>query len=430
VHALARDSRSGAWTMIDQAIVSLGNFGTAIVLARCFEQQGRLEEYGAFWMLMELMLLLNAMQAALAVFPLTVHGAAVEAPALAKMAWRSLLLTVLVSPVFVVALVLTSVFAHLPIRFALAAGAAVICWQLQETTRRALMAHLRFRAAVIGDAASYVGQICVIVILAYRGNLTLETVFEAIALTSALGTLIQSVQLGLHPSGRDDMSLRHFGAYLRQCWKTGHWVLYANLAGFFNGVLFNWALAYFVGFTTLAIYYALLNLLRLANPLSFVVASLITPSAARAYACEGIPAAKMAMWRSSILGMIGLAPYLLVLMIAPSWCISMVYGSESEYLAYASVVQIMALTMAMVYVSFASGAMLNAVQRTREGFVGQVIYAASFVFIAIPLAWQWGLVGAAMGCLIASTLRTIIYTFYVYRLGRVEQPLVYTPLPA
>jgi O-antigen/teichoic acid export membrane protein len=116
-------------------------------------------------------------------------------------------------------------------------------------------------------------------------------------------------------------------------------------------------------------------------------------------------------------------------MVAPSWCISIIYGRESEYLNYAPVVSIMSATMLMVYASFASGSLLNAVQRTREGFVGQVIYAASFVFIAIPMAWKWGLVGAAMGCLIASTLRSVIYAWYVYRLGRVDQPLVCPATP-
>ena len=39
---------------------------------------------------------------------------------------------------------------HTALNVALAASAAVVCWQIQETTRRALMAHLRFRAAVLG----------------------------------------------------------------------------------------------------------------------------------------------------------------------------------------------------------------------------------------------------------------------------------------
>ncbi|HMB94992.1 MAG TPA: hypothetical protein VKK61_03035, partial [Tepidisphaeraceae bacterium] len=90
--ALAQDSRRSFWAFADQGIVSLGNFGINIVLARHFAQTSDLTDYGKFWVLMELILFLNGVQAALLIYPLSVRGAVLDRRGLAGIATQSLLL--------------------------------------------------------------------------------------------------------------------------------------------------------------------------------------------------------------------------------------------------------------------------------------------------------------------------------------------------
>src|SRR5262245_29068878 len=58
IRTIAHDTRRSFWALADQGIVSLGNFGMNIVLARHYAARDGLGEYGAFFVLMELMFFL------------------------------------------------------------------------------------------------------------------------------------------------------------------------------------------------------------------------------------------------------------------------------------------------------------------------------------------------------------------------------------
>src|SRR3954470_22240630 len=67
IRTLAADSKRSFWAMADQGAVSLGNFGVNVALAKSFASAGDLPSYGAYWVLMELMLFLLGLQGALVV---------------------------------------------------------------------------------------------------------------------------------------------------------------------------------------------------------------------------------------------------------------------------------------------------------------------------------------------------------------------------
>src|SRR5262249_11382259 len=158
------------------------------------------------------------------------------------------------------AIVIAAIVARIPLLVGIWAAVALAIWQLQETLRRALISQLRFRSALIGDSISYLGQVGAVIFLAHRGNLTLVNCFQAMAITSVLAALVQAMQIGLHP-----VNLALFRETVRESWKLGRWILVGNLSGFFIGPAFNWNFAFWAGKELLGVYYALTNLLRLAN---------------------------------------------------------------------------------------------------------------------------------------------------------------------
>jgi O-antigen/teichoic acid export membrane protein len=405
---LAEDSKRSFWAFADQGIVSIGNFGVNIVLARHFERVHHLSDYGAFWVLMELMIFINGIQAALLVYPLSVRGAVLDRKGLAKITSQSLLLTFFISPLLLLTMSATAIVAELPLRVGIWAGIALLAWQAQEALRRSLMAHLRFRAATIGDTISYAGQFLAAIWLAERGMLTLETAFQAMALTSAISCLVQATQVGMQHS-----TFKQTLAFGKECWHLGRWVLFGNLTTFFSGTMFNWNFAYWAGLETLGIYYALANLVRLANPLSFAVATLITPNAARAHEKYGLQQAKTVSLRFTSVGGILLLPYLGLLAAWPKLLIAVLYGWDSAYMVYAPIVQICAVAVGFVYLGTAASAYLNAIHRTRQAFFGQVVYAVGYLLIVMPFTAMYGLYGAACGWLITAALRVAIYSYYV-----------------
>lgn len=410
VRALAEDSKRSFWAMADQGAVSLGNFGLNIMLARHFELIGDLGSYGAFWVLMELMYFLNGIQSAILIYPLTVWGVALDRDELGRLTSRSLTLTLMAGPLLLLIMIATAMVAHVGLAVGIWAGAALVAWQLQELTRRALMAHLKFRAAFIGDAIGYLGQFAVIAGFSLWSTLDLQRTFQVITLTLVIACLVQAIQLGLRRTEWHDIF-----AFARRCWGTGKWILYGNMTNVFSGALFNWNFAYWAGLERVGIYYGLINMTRPAHPLAFAVVTLITPTAAKALKTEGMGRAKRSALRFTLLGALMLAPYLGVLILFPTLSLNLVYHENSAYAPYKFLVQVSVVAVALVYVGMAAGAFLNGVERVRESFVGQVVYAAAYLLVVLPATARFGLHGAIIGWLVAAVLRAVVNGYFAIR---------------
>jgi O-antigen/teichoic acid export membrane protein len=397
--------------MADQGVVSLGNFAVNLLLARYFAQRDDLSSLGSFGVLMGLVLFFNGIQAALVIYPLTVRGTSVGREQIGRMAGISLVLTLLAWPLLGAGIIAAALLWRIDPVVGIWASAAMLLWQLQETLRRGLMAHLRFRAVLPGDAVSYLGQMSIVGYLAWRGTLTLSSTFIAMAVTSGLGALIQAVQIGVRGA-----AIGRVSGFARECWALGRWVMMGNLTTLFNVTLFEWNTGFWLGRATLGVYYAISTMVRLANPLSFAIASLILPNASRTWHEEGMWRAKRVMHRFGLLGTLLLAPYLALLILLPHLAITAFYGSNSPYHEYAMVLRIAAFASALAYSAIATGAFLNGVERTGYSFIGQFVSAASFALVAMPLTAIYGLIGAVSGWAISAGIQTLLYAYFIHRL--------------
>src|SRR5215831_7375886 len=139
--------------LADQGLVSLGSFLTHIVLARSLAPK----DYGIFALIYGALIFLNVVHWALVAYPLSVSGASATPDSLRKIISSSLLITVGLA----IALSLIAGGVGFTFGGARLAGwvmIALVCWQLQETLRRGLMAHLLHQNAIWGDTISYLGQ--------------------------------------------------------------------------------------------------------------------------------------------------------------------------------------------------------------------------------------------------------------------------------
>ena len=196
---------AGIWAIVDQACVSGGNFLTNIVLARFLGAT----DYGRYAVLFGVMLALNSFHRSFCVYPLSVIGAKVERHELRRLLASALALsTAGALPLGIVVVVVCWVLgiAHL----AMLAFAALLAWQLQEVFRRALLAHLRHRAAILGDTISYLGQGALVLALAHTAPVTLGSVLLVMTLTSLVAGAVQMLQVGIEHGNIED--LRAFSA--------------------------------------------------------------------------------------------------------------------------------------------------------------------------------------------------------------------------
>lgn len=91
--------------------------------------------------------------------------------------------------------------------------------QVQQATRRALLASLSDKKATAGDIVAYMGQVFVVVLIANSGKVSLINSLYGMALLLGLGALLQAVQLKLFTKGcnrpvagcRGDDDCRSFG---------------------------------------------------------------------------------------------------------------------------------------------------------------------------------------------------------------------------
>jgi hypothetical protein len=65
---------------------------------------------------------------------------------------------------------------------------------------------------------------------------------------------------------------------------------------------------------------------------------------------------------------------------------------------------------------------LNAIERNRRAFIGQVLYSALFVVVGMPATALWGLMGAAIGGIVAGVGLVIANLWAVETLPAHEEP--------
>jgi O-antigen/teichoic acid export membrane protein len=374
----------GFWAIADQAVVSLGNFLTTIILARTFAP----EVYGVWTVLFGLILFLNSVHASLIVYPLTVITATCEPQECRNKISGALVLTVVLSIPLGLAMVGAAAFIG-AVALGLWAWLALLCWQLQETTRRALMARFSCRQALSGDAISYVSQAGLVWILSQRGGLSLGFSFGVIAATSGAAALSQTLQL------RKDIALP-FGwtALGKRFWKMGHWLLWSELTTNFGFQATPWVLFLIHGAGAAAGYQAISNLLGLSHPVTLSLGNVIIPAAARARARAGLAAARRVALVHATQGGLLLLLAFGVLVTFPRQLLALFYGAGSHYLSLYQDVRLFAAVYFLVFIALVLKFLLNALQETRTQLVVELICCCLLAVIIVPLVTMFGLAGA------------------------------------
>ncbi len=399
----------GFWALADQAVVSLGTFLLNVLVARHLP----VEDFGGYALVFWVVLFLNAIHASVVVYPLSIGSAAVDRAGLGLFAGRALsAVAVLASPLWAVAIVAACLALGRPGLAPWALGAALL-WQLQETLRRALMAHLRHREAVLGDALSYLGQAGVTWGLARAGWLSVETAFGAMAVTSALAASVQAAQLGL---GRS-IALHGLWAFaVRSCY-AGRWVLLASLVTGAMMQIFNWTLAAAHGLGEVATLQAAGNVLRVTHPVLFGISGLIVPATARAHRAGGLAHARRVAGGYAVLGAVLLLPYYAVVLLRPGAILQVLYGPASPYLSLVWLTRLLVLSYALLYLGQTLSAALGGLERSRSVLLSQCAGAAAALVVGLPIVVRAGAVGTVVGAVVESGVMAVVSGWLVMRPG-------------
>jgi len=392
-HFLSRAS----WTLVDQCVVSGGNFLLNVLLARTLSQ----EDYGEFALFLGSIFLLRAIDYSFISYPLSVRLCVVDDEERPRLLGNTVVLTVALSLVLVVFMATgTEVLEEENIL--LPACLCYLCWQAQETSRRFLLADFRYREAVAGDGTAYVGQVLLIAILLWIDSVTLPAALYAMSATFVLGASVHVLKLRFaRPNFTELRSLA------LEYYSVGKWSLVSYQLVLLRVQLFPWLLAAFAGTAATASLQAGLNIANMMNPIIFGIGNAIPQIAALAHRSGGILGASRAAYHYVLFG---LGPILVICaaaVLVPDLLLRTVYGPSSPYLGVAAGLQLLAVAGVLDYIAEMISKTLLGVQSGRLAFVVNVVAVAAALALALALIGPLGVFGACLALLIANLVRAI-----------------------
>jgi O-antigen/teichoic acid export membrane protein len=395
--ALSRLRRAIPWTLVDQCIVSLGNFAVTLLLARLLTPA----DYGVYSLLFLAMLGLQTVTSSLVFYPLSVNGTVLAADERAALFGNGLLLlgALSVPLIFLLAAMLWMVS---ELALVVPAVAWLVFWQVQELMRRVLLTEMRHAAATPGDAMSYLGQAVGIVILARAGGLTLASALVVMAVTSALAALVQATQASVHPNA---------GGLLvatRQCWTTGRFSLVSNLLSSLRTQVFPWVLTALGGTALAAHFQAAQNLVMAANPILLGLCNVIPQAAARGLREAGTAQAWHAARRYILLGAAPICAFYILLLLWPGPMLLLLYGAASPYLDLTLIVRAMSAAALIGYVAEMVCSYFHGLRAAGLAMKVNMAGLVTSILFGLPLMLAGGLAGSCIALIATNLVRSIV----------------------
>jgi O-antigen/teichoic acid export membrane protein len=386
-----------SWTLVDQGVVSFGNFLLNVLLARTLSQ----EDYGEFALFLGAIFILRPIDFSFISYPLSVRLCVASKEERARLLGNTILLTAALSLVLVMVMALGTTLLGAE-HILLPACLCVLCWQAQETSRRCLLADFRYREAVLGDGIAYVGQALLIAVLAWNDALTLPSALYMMSTTFGIGALVHASKLQF---ARPDFTETRLLA--REYFSVGKWSFVNYELVLVRAQLFPWLLAATAGTAATASLQAGLNIANMMNPIIFGIGNAIPQVAAHAHRTGGVIGA----WRAAYgYVLFGLGPILLMCTAAvlmPELLLRTIYGHSSPYLAAAIGLQLLAVAGVLDYIAEMNSKTLLGVQAGRLASVVNVVAVAVAAVLAFTLMGPLGVLGACLALLIANLVRAI-----------------------
>jgi O-antigen/teichoic acid export membrane protein len=386
-----------SWTLVDQGVVSGGNFVFNILLARTLSEA----DYGQFVLFLGAIFALRAFDYSLISYPLSVRLCVASNEEHARLLGNTILLAVALNIISVVAMGLgaTLLKAH---DLWLPACLCFLCWQAQETSRRCLIADFRYRAAVPGDGISYVGQALLIALLAWLGKVTLPFALYVMAAAFTIGAVVHVSKLRL--AWPDFSQARPLA---REYLSVGKWSLVTYQLVVLRGQLFPWMLAGTAGTAATASLQAASNISGTMTPIIIGIGNAIPQVAAQAHSTGGVIGAVRAAYGYALFGLVPVLVICAAAVLMPELLLRTVYGPSSPYLAAALALQLLAVSGVLDYIADAAIKTLLGVQAGRLASLCNAAGLVSATVLAFALIGRLDVVGACIGLLIANLVRAI-----------------------
>jgi O-antigen/teichoic acid export membrane protein len=386
-----------SWTLVDQGVVSFGNFLLNILLARTLSE----EDYGEFALFLGAIFILRTIDFSLISYPLSLRLCVAGDEERAGLLGNTILLTAALSLVLAVIMALGTALLEVD-NIVFPACLCYLCWQAQETSRRFLLADFRYRAAVAGDGIAYVGQAMLIALLAWLDAVTLPAALYMMSVTFGIGAVMHASKLQCAWPDFADARLM-----AREYFSVGRWSLVNYQLVLARVQLLPWMLAALAGTVATASLQAGLNIANMMNPIIFGIGNAVPQVAAHAYRTGGIIGASRAAFGYVLFGLIPILLISAAVVLMPDLLLRTVYGPSSPYLAVATGLQLLVIAGVLDYIAEMISKTLLGVQAGRLASLVNAVAVGAAAVLAFVLIGPLGVFGACLALLIANLVRAI-----------------------
>lgn len=398
-----------ALSLADQAVASVTNFLTGIIIARACSK----DELGLYMLGYSLVLFVTDMQTSLIATPYMVYAPRLKGHAHALYTGSTLIHQLVFCIVTMLGVLCGAVAvtngvgprALGPVLWALILVIALM--MLREFARRVCFTRLKLKAAFLLDTCIACGQIGGLLVLAHFGLLSASRAYWVVGLVCGIAVLGWLWSERACYDARMGESLADFN----KNWVLGKWVFASGLVWAISMNIYPWLLAAFRDVASTGVWAACFGTVSIGGPAIVGLQNLIGPKIANEYATHG----HRALYRLVLRITAGVAALLsllcLVIFIWGDRLVVLLYGHH--YAGNSLVVRVLALNALVTAVTFPFSRALFAIGRARVDFV--VNFAALFIMVTVGL-WlvrAFGPIGAAFGLLganlVTSAIRAVVF---------------------
>ena len=359
--------------LIDQALISAGNFTVMVLLAR----QLHPHDFGVFTLIYTALLLANNIQTGLItqahnVLAVTKKGREynIYTTTTAVFQLAFILLAVLLG---IIALSLSSIFSPGINALVLSTICALVAWQAQEFVRRILYTEDRLGGVLLNDFVSYGGQIVLLVLLWLTSSLTSVTALYSLAVTSAAASVLGALQI------RHAICSEISSAIVREIWDYGKWVAAGRIGYWMSVQIYVYITAVLVGPFAAGVIKAVQVILGPLNVPLIFLDTILPIRFSRALDTQGIAGFKRQIKLSFAATSPLLIMYCSLVAVFSTEILRLVYGPKYEQ--YGLTLALFALYYFVTYIGRIISSGLRAIRETKSFFT---IFVSSTLMALIP----------------------------------------------
>jgi O-antigen/teichoic acid export membrane protein len=397
---IAASSKAGL-AVLGQALFAGSHFLVNVFLARWLSA----EQYGAFALAFSCFLLFSMLYSACVYEPMIVFGSGSYATSfrsyLGILVRSNLVLLAAVSAsMLAVSLLLGRMYSssvqHAFAALAIAAPFIMLTW----LGRGGFYARLQPGEAAVGGIFYFATMVGVLYLLRHANQLSPGTAFLAMGLAGLVSSLYLLIRLSSQSHHVSDQVTLQVVA--KDHWRYGKWAVVSAVVAWFPDNIYYAVLPALSGLGATAALRALINLINPILHVLYALSAVLIPTLVRHRGRSGI--AGMTRTMKTLLGL--LIP-VSVVYLATLWGFRVALfrifygGNYSEYSGLP--ILLVGLIPIAAGAAMVLGAGLRAIERPSSVFWGYVAASVSTVFLGLPLAYVWGVAGAAGGMLISSS---------------------------